>query len=131
MSFWQAKTKIRREDKLFSDYIRARDGWRCAYRFKCNGESFEDNKGGLTCSHYFKRRHESTRFEVKNCDAACRKCHMWVEDTVEGRKALKDWKIKQLGAQGHMLLELQKESYKKKDPVMDLLYVKSLLLVKK
>ena len=128
MSFWQAKTKIRREDKLFSDYIRARDGWRCSYKFKCMGVyNFLENKGGLTNSHFIKRRHESVRFDPENCDAACRPCHSFVEDKTEGRRALENWKLTQLGTARFNALRARKYAYKKKDPMLDLLYVKELL----
>lgn len=122
MSHWQSKTKIRRSDTLFSQYIRKRDK-ECVYKFKCFGhQDFKD----LTCSHYIKRRHESVRFDPENCDAACRPCHQWVEDTVEGKDALRFFKIKQL-AWKHNALLVRAHQYKKRDDKMDLLIAKELL----
>lgn len=130
MSFWQAKTKLRRSDILFSQYIRRRDGWKCTYRVKClaaGNINYEDNKGALTNSHYQKRRHESTRFDPLNCDAACRACHQWVEDTAEGKEWLKQWKTNQLGEREHTLLLVRAQTYQEKDEKMAILYCRQLL----
>lgn len=128
MSFWQSKTKIRRVDKLFSDYIRNRDNWHCVYRFQCLGViDYRDNPGGLTNSHFQKRRHESTRFEPDNCDSACRTCHGWVEDKSEGKKALEAWKKKQLGPKRYASLLVQAQTYQHKDDKLNLLKIKLLL----
>lgn len=108
-------------------YIRQRDGWRCAYRIKCFGQSLEHDKAALHTSHYQKRRHENVRFDPENADAACRACHRWVEDTVEGAKWLEQWKIAQLGEQRHALLLVRKQTYKQRDDKLDALYAKQLL----
>lgn len=124
MSFWQAKTRSRPSDTIFSKFIRKRDG-RCVYKFKCYGYCEYEN---LTCSHFIKRRYESVRFDPENCDAACRKCHMWVEDTVEGKKALDEFKQKQLGINSYkFLLARAYKTSKKRDDKLDLIYAKALL----
>jgi hypothetical protein len=95
---WDKKIKRLPEDTLFSNYIRERDGWKCKYRFKCyGGEDFSANKGGLDCSHCFKRGKWSTRFAPENCDAACKKCHHFIENEKDGQKTLEEWKTKQIG----------------------------------
>lgn len=124
MSHWQSKTKIRPADKKFSEYIRQRDG-RCMYRFKCFGE--EQEWKYLTNSHFIKRRAESVRFDPQNCDTACRSCHQYVEDTVEGKRRLESWKELQLGEREYKLLLLRGQMYRKKDDVINLLYIKELL----
>lgn len=122
MSFW--KTTLRTSDRYFSEYIRRRDGV-CVYATShCkNWESWKD----LTCSHFIKRRYESVRFDPENCDAACRSCHMWVEDTVEGKKWLEQFKLEQLGENRLNLLLFRKQQLTKRDDVMMTLYAKQLL----
>lgn len=133
MTFWKVKTKIRNSDRLFSKYIRLRDGG-CAYKFKCNGNcKFED----LTCSHFIKRRKESVRFDPLNCDAACKKCHYFVEvgengddegnGYVSGQKFLAEWKKKQLGEVEYKKLLIRANTIKKRDDYLDTIYVKELL----
>lgn len=72
---WSFKIKRRPADVLFSKYIKQRDKGLCQYNFVCfRGTEGTDN------SHFQKRRHESTRFDTKNCDLACRPCHNFVEN---------------------------------------------------
>jgi hypothetical protein len=129
MSFWQAKTKIRPTDTKFSRLIRARDNWHCVYKFKCIGSiDYQDNPGALTCSHYHKRRKESVRFDPLNCDSACRLCHAWVEDTMEGMIALNQWKLTQLGKREYDLLFIRANTYQARDDKLVALYLKNLKL---
>ena len=129
MSFWQSKTKILRPDLLFSQFIRKRANWHCELKFKCNGvEDFRDNKGGLTCSHFEKRSKRTVRYDPENCDAACRPCHRYVEDTQEGIQAYKDWKKKKLGDVGYRNLIIRaNQTQPPMDKKMELLYVKELI----
>lgn len=121
--FWQSKTKIRYTDRLFSSFIRRRDG-DCVYKIRCHGHiPYEE----LTCSHYKGRGKESTRFDPLNCDSACRPCHAWIQDTAEGKKWLEQFKINQLGQPVHDLLILRYNTPQKRDDGLDLLYVKQLL----
>lgn len=101
MSWYKKKMTRTPVDQEFSRYIRERDNWHCVYGFKCyKVEDFRDNKGGLDCSHCFKRGKWSTRFDPENCDAACKKCHNFIENEKEGQKTLEEWKEKQLGKNG-------------------------------
>lgn len=118
------KIKIRKSDRLFSEYIRRRDG-HCVYRFKCLGQPIDWKE--LQCSHWQKRRHEGTRFDPNNCDAVCAACHNYVENTVEGKRALDDFKLRQLGEKEHNLVILRRHTYKKRDDKLDELYCKELL----
>lgn len=124
MSFWQSKTKIRTADKYFSEFIRRRDG-RCVYATpRCkNWETWKD----LTCSHFVKRRYESLRYDPDNCDAACRSCHQWVEDTPEGQEWLEAFKRKQLGETRFTRLLLLKQQTGKRDDVLAALVTKQML----
>ena len=122
------RIKIRQSDKVFSEAIRERDGWKCQYKFKCAGViDYRSNPGALSCSHFLKRRHESTRFDPENCDAACASCHMFVEDTVEGKQALEWWKLQQLGERRYKLLHIKAQTYKRRDDKLDLLVAKLFL----
>ena len=125
MSHWQAKTKIRSTDRKFSEYIRRRDQT-CVYKVRCFGQSVEW-KYDLDCSHFHSRRHEGTRVDPLNADAACRKCHDWVGRTVEGMRWLKEFKLKQLGEREYNLLEIRAATYHKRDDRMDMFYIKQLL----
>lgn len=124
MSFWQSKTKIRPADKYFSQYIRRRDG-RCIYQstYCKNWNTWKD----LTCSHFIKRGYESVRYDPDNCDAACRSCHRWVEDTVEGKTWLEAFKREQLGERKFTGLLIRKQQTSKRDDAIALLYAKQLL----
>lgn len=115
------KIKISRTDKLFSQYIRQRDKWKC---IAC-GRNFSDNHGGLQCSHYWSRRHNSTRYDPENCDSLCFTCHQrWGGDYRDEYKA---FKIKQLGEQGYKALEIRAHTYQKKDEKMAMIIIKMLL----
>lgn len=122
MTFWQSKTKIRRTDQLFSQYIRQRDG-ECVYKVKCYGH--QDIKE-LHCSHFHGRARESTRFDPENCDSACRTCHAFVH-TADGIRWLEQFKKKQLGERNFNLLTLRANTPSKRDDTIMLLYVKQLL----
>lgn len=116
------KIKIDAADKKFSEYIRQRDG-RCV---AC-GRLGTGEKGivGLDNSHYFSRRNESTRFDPRNCDALCRRCHQrWGGDYRDEYKA---FKIKQLGFKEYQLLDILAHSYKKRDRKLELIKAKMLL----
>lgn len=116
------KVKIRKNDKNFSKYIKARDKGLCQYNFKCfRGEAGVDN------SHFQKRRKESVRFDPSNCDLACRRCHFFVENDPQGQKTLEEWKKEQLGEREYNLLILRANTAGKRDDVMADLYIKELL----
>jgi len=53
---------IRELDRVFSLFIRERDGQRCV---QC--QSSEE----LTCGHIYSRRNHSTRWDEENCHAQC------------------------------------------------------------
>lgn len=58
-------------DAAFSDYIRARAGYKCE---RC-GTRYEAKSTGLQCSHNFSRRHHSIRYHPDNALALCHNCH--------------------------------------------------------
>ncbi len=121
MSFF--KIKLRPTDIKFSLYIRRRDKWTCQ---RC-GKRYQEGQRGLDNSHYWERGHESTRFELDNCDALCHlPCHdIWGHG--EERDKYKEFKIKQLGEDRFKSLDIQAHTTKKRDDVMDLLIINKLL----
>lgn len=58
--------KIKKLDKLFSQYIRNRDK-RC---LRCG------KKENLQCAHIFSRRHFNTRWDEENAVTLCYACHL-------------------------------------------------------
>jgi len=116
--------KICPADKIFSQYIRLRDGKCC----RC-GSMVELNDEGLPVSHqnshYFGRSKEGTRFDPLNCDTLCWGCHkIWGSDDKEGYRS---FKINQIGEQEFKLLQFRAFSYHKKDRKMSKIIAKVLL----
>lgn len=115
------KITIRREDTLFSRYIRTRDNWTCV---SCKTK-YPENSQGLQCSHYWSRKNEATRFDPENCDALCAYCHQkWGGDYRANYTAFKK---RQLGEKQYKALMIRAHCYYKKDRKLALMYVKSLL----
>ena len=78
-----SRLKIRRDplDKLFSDYVRAKAGWKCE---RCG--SMPDRRG-LHCHHFERRRKLSTRFDEMGCSSLCLGCHQYLGENREEDKA--------------------------------------------
>ena len=122
MSFFKIKRDL--ADKLFSDFIRKRDG-KCV---RCG-------KGGtLQCSHYWGRRMESVRFDPLNAEALCFTCHerwehqkeIWIDnDMVMGEYA--KYKVYKLGQRMYDGLKIKAHQRVKKDRAMELIKIKALL----
>ena len=97
----QAKLwSMRQADRVFSDYIRNRDGWKCRHCKK----DFKEKTGQLHNSHFWGRSRMGTRFDPKNCIALCFFCHYWkFEKEKQGdyRKLMIEW----LGQDEYDLLE--------------------------
>lgn len=122
------KVKILPADRLFSNYIRMRDKWKCQYKFKCfGGEDFSDNKGGLDCSHFQKRGKWSVRYDPENGDAACKACHHYVENDPLGQKTLEGWKEAQLGTKRYSQLILRANTTGKRDDLLAKITVQALI----
>lgn len=81
----------------------------------------------LTCSHFIKRRYESVRYDPDNADAACRSCHGWVEETVEGAQWVDRFKREQLGEARYNALMLRKQQTGKRDDALQALITKKML----
>lgn len=83
------KAKLHDADRLFSLYIRNRDGWQC----RACGSPFN-----VQCGHIISRRYRAIRFSPQNAVALCAKHHVyfthrpieweaWVEERFPGRLA--------------------------------------------
>lgn len=66
------KIKTGNLDRLFSQYVRARAGWRCE---RCGAQP---KRQGLDCSHIWSRRHAGARWDPKNAVAHCYGCHQYL-----------------------------------------------------
>ena len=100
------KTKanlVKELDKVFSEFIRLRDtpgGFgRC---ISCQKIITYSN---CDCGHYINRKHMTTRYDEKNCNAQCRSCNRFDEGNIQGyRKGL----IAKIGEKETELLEVKK-----------------------
>ncbi len=90
-------------DKVFSQFIRLRDTpggvGRCISCQKVITYSDCD------CGHYINRKHMTTRYDEKNCNAQCRSCNRFDEGNMQGyRRGL----INKIGEKETDLLEVKK-----------------------
>jgi hypothetical protein len=101
----QAKSKrhmkLHDADKLFSQYIRTRDGWACV---RCHSPLHPQ------CAHLHSRIYRAIRFDPLNATTLCRGCHVmfthrpiewqdWCEERWPGRLAM--LRAHALGAHPH------------------------------
>lgn len=63
-----------KRDAIFSLLVRERANWRCE---RC-GKQFERGAQNIHCSHFFGRRHRSTRWHPENAAAHCFACHQFL-----------------------------------------------------
>ena len=82
------RTKL---DIVFSNLIRERAEWKCE---RCKKYYPEGHRQGLDCSHFYGRRHRSTRWHPDNAFAHCRGCHQYLGSNPAIFNA---WALKQLG----------------------------------
>jgi len=106
------KIKIDAADKAFSDYIRARDGWKCSRCKRQYNPSIPEHRMALHCSHFQGRGKEATRFEELNADALCYGCHKYLGSHPAEHYV---WQVARKGQEVVDKLVLQSNSYKKKD----------------
>lgn len=91
------RIKISEADRLFSLYIRHRDGFKCArcHRIKESAQN----------SHFFGRGMYSTRFDETNCTTLCWSCHdRWGG---QDRREYENYMIKWLGKKGFAALNVR------------------------
>jgi hypothetical protein len=110
------KVKLNKADIKFSLYVREKANWKCDFCHK----DYSQNHRGLQVSHYWSRRHESTRYDEENCNAFCIYHHHYLGHG-EGRDEYRAFKIKELGKSGFDLLDYRAHQYCKKDRKMQYL----------
>ena len=110
-----SRSKLIKElDRIFSLFIRYRDGWKCK---KC-GAKHEEGDRDLQNSHFWGRGDYGTRWDPKNCDSACAKvfrmaggrsllvsCHGQWEGEKQG--AYRDFKLNQIGHAEYQYMEMR------------------------
>ena len=71
-------TAVRKLDEIFSKFIRLRDADKNGIcRCICCGKRQYWKE--VDCGHYVNRKHMSTRYNEKNCNAQCRSCNRFDE----------------------------------------------------
>lgn len=118
------KIKIDKADSLFSKWIRNRDYWICKRCFT----KYEEGSVGLHNSHFYSRSHENTRFDPNNCDALCFGCHRYF---TSNPNEYREWKLKQLGEERFLNLQLEANLYHKKDRKFEIIKWQEALKVQK
>lgn len=109
------KIRIDKRDKVFSELIRLRARWNC----EACGRYFPKGHG-LQCSHFFGRRHQSTRYDLDNAAAHCYTCHM---SFGENPTIFTAWIKKYLGDYRYEALELRhRKIVKRTKPEAEELY---------
>lgn len=98
-------------DKLFSLWVRARDG-KCV---RCGKTS------NLQCSHFWSRQISATRYEPDNCVALCAGCHLYKWE-IEKQGEYRDFMIWWLGDERYESLRRQSQSIvKRRDAIVKLM----------
>lgn len=107
---------LKKADDKFSEFVRARDG-KC---MRCGKPRSSDNP--LTCSHFWVRQHKATRFDPKNCVAACwMPCHKYYWEK-EKQGAYRDYMLSWLGKKEYDALEQRARStYPQSQAIIDLM----------
>jgi hypothetical protein len=71
-------------DKIFSQYIRLRDRITGTQYVKCISCGKVVDWKESDCGHYVNRKHKSTRWDEKNCNAQCQSCNRFDEGCMSG-----------------------------------------------
>ena len=109
--------KIDKADRLFSLWVRTRDGWRCQ---RCLRQ-YSPPTSALHCSHFQGRAKEATRYEPLNADALCYGCHQYF--TSHPGEHYK-WQVARKGQTTVDKIILASNTYKKKERELEAMYWK-------
>lgn len=110
------RIKISRADKLFSELVRTRSGFRCE---RCN--KLYPSVVGLQCSHFHTRGKKSVRFDPENAAALCAWCHQhFTANPLEHT----EWFRKRLGPTKFDALTLRANVHQKVDEKLICLWLK-------
>lgn len=77
------KSTINKLDRVFSEFIRLRDASANGY-VRCISCGKISHWKDVDCGHYVNRKHLSTRWHEKNCNAQCRACNRFDEGNMLG-----------------------------------------------
>lgn len=98
---------IKSADDAFGRYLKAKCGYRCQ---RCGYRSYEGDPF-LTISHFYSRNDKYLRFDERNCDVFCGRCH----ESAERNKAKGRWyyrsKTYRLGIKEFDLMTRQKSIF--------------------
>lgn len=119
--------EINRADKLFSDHIRKKAGYRCQ---KCG--KLCRIKGvwiaSLQASHYWTRNHWNVRYDERNVIPLCDPCHRRMGEYKRNEDGEYDlWMKERLGEDGYKRLKIDANTTARRDEKIWLLYVKQLI----
>jgi hypothetical protein len=103
--------KIGKLDKLFSQYIRTRDGWKCQVCFT----QYEPPAMGLHCAHIFTRGNKSTRYDSENAVAMCYGHHARMDANPLDKY---EWYVKRFGQKQFDALKIRTKIPQKIDEKM-------------
>jgi len=84
------KVKTNPLDKVFSLYIRTRDGWTCR---RCK-KPHKNNSQGLHCAHIFSRGKHNTRWNPQNAVSLCYGDHSYLDRNPEEKYK---WYVEEFG----------------------------------
>lgn len=112
------KIAIDKADKVFSQYIRLRDGkcLRCLKSVELNSKGFPVS---LQASHFQGRGKENTRFDEDNVCALCHGCHMYFTANPAEHYV---WQVERLGQEKVNEIVLWSNQYVKKDRQAQYIY---------
>lgn len=77
------KSTIAKLDRVFSEFVRLRDADKNGY-VRCISCGKVNHWKEVDCGHYVNRKHLSTRWHEKNCNAQCRACNRFDEGNMLG-----------------------------------------------
>lgn len=115
--------KILPSDRVFSQYIRLKDG-QC---MRCRSPVRRNDKGlpvSHHASHFWGRGRENTRYDEMNVTTHCHGCHAFLTANPELHR---QWKLEQIGQKEYDKLMLRANTACKKDEAMRLMAAKELL----
>ena len=107
------RLKIRKADSEYSKWLRKSRNYTCE---RCG--KYEE--GGMQCSHFYGRKSESVRFDQENTDVLCFFCHQYF---TSNPAEYAEWKKKRLGEKKYKMLMVRKNTYKKKDDKLVLIWL--------
>jgi len=122
------RLKRTKADKLFSDYIRLRDQYKCQ---RCHIQ-INPPTNEIQCAHFHSRSKKSVRFDIENAISLCRKCHLYFDGysawgQVSHKKEFEEFMLKRLGQQKLDMLLYRAQKPQKIDEEFACIWLKALI----